>query len=201
MVHVAKNGHNNNENNYSDQQNQLLPNVPIDVASDEEKYSCKVTRRSPRKNSKNEPSVPEQFGKRRNRRNDDGCMQIDLNEVPSKDIKLSPISRKPYNTRVNDAVRSKIRICANLQKVKYKPKRVSISIKRLSESEPKVKTKSTNHRRARNLLSTKVAKAGTTKSKLKNRSLRNRKDLSSDSEVDDVLLSSFKHISSRYRKS
>lgn len=216
MKKVAKNVvYNNNGNGYSDEQ---VPCPAIDLAtSEKEKYSCKVNRKSPRKAAKNLPSVPEvnEVKSNRTKRNrqshtsnvDNNVFTDldDLNQVPftdqnnkCHDVRGSSFrkSRKPYNTRLNDEVNNKIRLCSKLCKSLKKPKRrVPVTVKQRGSY---VKLEPLSHCTITNSLSAKARKKNVGNPKLKGGSVRNPvsfERLSSDSEQDDILLTSYKPFS------
>lgn len=213
MKEVAKNTQNNNGEKCA---NDPLPAIPtIDVAaSDEDKYSCKVNRRSPRKSVTDLPSVPEGKNsklkrKERGERDSesahllnsiDPCTQPDLFEDPvnasgndaAKNVRKD---RTPYNTRLNSEVRDKIRLCSEAFKSKLKRKTATVPKKRLPDKRSRVRLKPSQQRTAKVSLTARTTENSTKKSKLKNGSVQNAVNygsLDSDSEQDDILVTCYK---------
>ncbi|XP_037038907.1 uncharacterized protein LOC119076329 [Bradysia coprophila] len=212
LIKVGNNVCNNNAECYSGDRQSL----PAIEKVEDEKYSCKVIRKSPRKPSNNLPSVPELNQpkvnpKKRNHQRRNDCdtnhlsvddndhLDLDLNQevpanVPQNCNDRIKIERKcaPYNTRLKSEARDRIRLCVEAYKNKKMPRRAPAKKKQnsLSTKGCRVTLKSFDH--GTNSLITDVD------SNAKTTPLRNvvhlRRD-SEDSEQDDILLTSYKPFS------
>lgn len=209
VMKLDKNACNNNP---GDQQ--ALPAISaVDVAANEnEKYSCKVIRKSPRKPRNGAPSFPDRNKpkanpKKRNnqRKNDcdtnrlsaDESGLLDLNpEVPDNvtpnNDRIKVARRCVYNTRPNHEARDRIRLCAEVYKNGKMTRKTPVTKRQnpISTKGCRVKLKSFDHR-TNSLLP--EASSGSKIEPLRN--VEHLKSDSEDSEQDDILLTSYKPFS------
>lgn len=205
---VIKVENNNAERNTCDRQ--TLPAIgPIGVDSNEdEKYSCKVIRKSPRKRSNNLPSVPQSNQskvnpkKRRTEESDTDRLHVDDIDSPHMDLNRElpanvpqnsddglDIAGTPYNIRPNNEAKHKIRLCTEMYKNKGAPRRAPVTKKQnpLSTRGCRVKLKSYGN-------GTNSLPADDANTKPKAAAVPYRR-YSEDSEQDDILLTSYKPFS------
>lgn len=214
MVKVDKTSGNNNVTEGGRQPRLRIRDV---ITNREENDSGNGNRKSPRKAINNKSnSLHEEQNVKTNRKtrnqspsecNTDQPIIVDqYTQVPSTAKKNDKGEfRSPYNTRLNDGVQIKNRYSADILEAmipKKMPKRAKITKKRnhVPARGSQMKHKPLNDRTdsIRHSTSVKPTRRNTSKSKLKTGALQsevNYRRTSSDSEEDDILLTSYKPFS------